>query len=90
MRDRSCADSVSVGALAKGRWIRAESCSTRRRQCECGGRVACAARARGAKRWYRMRRGHDLCRRCYRAEVDRRWAMQARVDGRPERWPVAS
>ena len=48
--------------------------STARRRCrfrcECGGSVACDARSPRAKRGFRRRPHHDLCRRCYRALLD--------------------
>jgi hypothetical protein len=57
--------------------------------CECGGRLQCGARASRAKRWYRIRRRHDMCRRCYRAELDRLLAHRW-LSGIGAQWPMAS
>jgi len=52
-----------------------------RTRCECGGFVTCEARAPRAKRGFRNRPKHDLCRRCYRSLLDRLAIIDAASPG---------
>jgi hypothetical protein len=55
---------------------------TQRLACECGGRLICRVNAAGAKRGFRRIAKHDLCYRCYRAQLDRLKSAHPRDAGR--------
>jgi hypothetical protein len=56
---------------------------TTRPSCECGGRLICTVNAPRAKRGFRRLANHDLCWRCYRAQLDRLKAAHCRRRVRP-------
>ena len=51
---------------------------TTRPSCECGGRLICSVNSPHAKHGFRRIAKHDLCWRCYRAQLDRLKAAQCR------------
>ena len=56
---------------------------TTRPLCECGGRPVCTVNAPRAKRGFRQLAKHDLCWRCYRAQLDRLKSALCRSRVRP-------